>query len=70
MSTSISADVGNLRCFPTFFLSNLFFIALVCLLFCNIIMTEPMHTALKEMRASELMFRLNTCPSYQLLTQK
>ena len=35
----------------------LFFLILICLLFCNIIITgEPAHTASKEVRAPELMF--------------
>ena len=72
MSTSISSGVGDLPCFTTFYLydplSNLkflFFIILVCLLFCTIIITdEPMHTTLerKEWHQANC-FHLNTLPT-------
>ena len=64
----ISAAVGNLPCFPTFFfndpLSNLKFLIFlyiclfVCLLFVTLIIItgEPVHTASKERMAPKLMF--------------
>ena len=72
MSTSTSAGVGDLPCFPTFPLSLMElkipnFPCTFCLLFCNIIMTdELMHIALKEMRAPDLTFSSEYAPHGQL----
>ena len=47
--------------FPKF--SHNFFLKLVCLLFCNIIMTgEPTHTESKERMVPELMFSSECMP--------
>ena len=80
MFASISAGVGYLPCFPTFFSmisnkSNLkfLFFPLTCLFtyFCNIVMTgEPTHTASKERMVPELMFLSERAPQLSKTASK
>ena len=71
MATSISAVVGDLPCFPTFYVYDFkFIIPYTCLFtFCNIIVTGELmhteHTESKERMAPELMFCLNAHPNME-----